>query len=116
VAGTHGPVDVQATLPADVVDVRVPSGVSFDPATRILRYTVRRPKAGDARTVRARVADTAALGTVLETIGYVSAPDDVLPLDDRSVNRMVVVRRASQTRISASAAVARPWRGFCALR
>jgi LVIVD repeat-containing protein len=116
VVGTHGPVDVQVTLPPGLVDVRVPSGVSFDPATRILRYTVRRPKRGDTRVVRARVADTAELGTVLETIGYVSVPDDVLPLDDRSVNRMVVARRASRARISASAAEARPWRGFCALR
>jgi hypothetical protein len=45
----------------------------------------------------------------------VSVPDDVLPLDDRSVNRMVVARRASRARISASAAASRPWRGFCRL-
>ena len=106
VFGTRGPVDVQATLPAELVDVRPPNGATFDPATRTLRYTVRRPRRSGERTVRARVAATAAPGTALETIGYVDAPGDVLPLDDRAVHLMFVDRRAVPARISSR-------RGFC---
>jgi LVIVD repeat-containing protein len=102
--GQGGRADVQVTLPAELVDVRPPRGVSYDPATRTLRFTFRR--LGD-RGVRARVARSASPGTQLETIGYVSGAGDLLPLNDRGVDRSVVGRRA------VAAAAARPW--LCAL-
>ena len=108
VFGNRGPVEVQATLPPELVDVRPPRGVSFDPATRMLRYTVRRPRRGRDRRVRARVASTAAPGTALETIGYASAPGDVFLLDDRGVSLVYVDRRAAPARVSSR-------RGFCRL-
>jgi hypothetical protein len=46
-------------------------------------------------------------------IGYARGPDDPLPLDDRGVYEAVVGRRERGAR--ASAANARPWRGFCTL-
>jgi hypothetical protein len=108
VFGNRGPAEVTATLPAELVDVRPPSGATFDPATRTLRYTVRRPRRAKERTVRARVASTAAPGTVLETIGYVSAPRGVFVLDDRGVGLINVERKAVPARVSS-------WRGFCEL-
>ena len=108
VFASRGPAEVTATLPAELVDVRAPSGTTFDPATRTLRYTVRRPRRSGERRVRARVASTAAPGAVLETIGYVSAPGDVFLLDDRGVAQMSVEREAVPARISSR-------RGFCRL-
>ena len=114
VFGDGGPVDVQVTLPPELVDVRPPRGASFDAATRTLRMTFRRLDGGAGRIVRARVARSARLGTQLETIGYASGAGDLLPLDDRGVDRGVVARRAKAW--SAVAAAAGPrWRGFCAL-
>jgi hypothetical protein len=115
VGGSGGPAQVQATLPPELVDVRPGRGVSFDPATRTLRFTVRGLDGGTGRFVRARVARSAALGTSLETIGYVSGPDDPLPLDDRGVDRGVVARRAARADPSAATS-RRPSRGFCVLR
>ena len=106
VFGSRRGAEVQATLPAELVDVRPPSGASFDPATRTLRYTLRKRRG--ERRVRARVARATAPGTVIETIGYVTAPGDVLPLDDRGVGLMYVQRRAVPARISSR-------RGFCRL-
>jgi hypothetical protein len=108
VFGKRGPAEVQATLPPELVDVRPPSGASFDPATRTLRYTVRRPRRSGERRVRARVASTTAPGSTLETIGYVSAPGDAFLLDDRAVGLMYVERRAAPARVSSR-------RGFCRL-
>jgi hypothetical protein len=105
----RGPADVIATLPAELVDLRLPRGTSFDPATRELRFTIRRPRRDDGeRIVRGRVASTAAPGSVLEAIGYVSAPGDVFLLDDRGVGLMYVDRQAAPARISSR-------RGFCRL-
>jgi hypothetical protein len=105
VGGAPGRADVQVTLPAGLVDVRPPRGATFDPATRTLRYSL--VGHGASRTVRARVAGSLAPGTVLETIGYVSGPDDPLPLDDRGVDRSVVARRAARAGSAAA--------GFCRL-
>ena len=69
---------------------------SFDPATRTLRFTLRTARFGGAE-IRARVARSARIGTPLEVIGYVTGPDDPMPLDDRGVDRAVVARRAVRT-------------------
>jgi hypothetical protein len=114
VGGEGGPVDVQVTLARQLVDVRVPRGVTYDPATRTLRYSARNADRG-GRTVRARVARSARTGAQLETVGYVSGPDDPLPLDDRGVDRGVVARRADRAGDSAAAAGARGRQGFCRL-
>jgi LVIVD repeat len=105
--GHGGRAEVQVTLPAELVDVRPPRGVSFDAATRTLRFTVPRLRGGADRRVRARVARGARPGTQLETIGYVSGAGDALPLNDRGVDRSVVGRRA------VTAGAARRW--LCAL-
>jgi hypothetical protein len=114
VYGRGGPADVQVTLPPQLVDVRVPSDASFDPATRTVRFTVGRLRDLTARNVRARVARSTPLGTQLETIGYVSGAGDLLPLTDRGVDRGVVAPRARGS-TAVAAAAARRWRGFCAL-
>ena len=122
----RGPGAVQVTLPPAFVGVRVPRGVSFDPATRSLRFALRRRAEVTHKTVRVRVARSTPVGTQLETIGYVSAPDDPLALDDRGVDRGVVSRRASRGGVSArgsrralsaraNLAARPPWRGFCPL-
>jgi LVIVD repeat len=111
VGGRGGPVRVEATLPPELIDVRPPRGVTFDPATRTLRFTLRRVRRVGARFVRVRVAPGTPPGTPIEVIAYARGPDDPLPLDDRGVDRDVVVRGAQ----AASAAGTRPWRGFCAL-
>jgi hypothetical protein len=113
----RGPGAVQVTLPAAFVGVRVPRGVSFDPATRSLRFALRRRAGATHKTVRVRVARSTPVGTQLETIGYVSVPDDPLALDDRGVDRGVVSRRASRGGLSTRANLAaRPaLRGFCPL-
>jgi hypothetical protein len=107
VAGRPGPAAVQVTVPAGLVDVRPPRGATFDRAKRTLRYTVAGVRDGASRTVRARVARGLAPGTALETIGYVSGPDDPLPLDDRGVDRSMVARRPARAGAAAS--------GFCRL-
>lgn len=99
----RGPGVVQVTLPAAFVGVRVPRGVSFDPATRVLRFPVRRRSGATYKTVRARVARSTPVGTQLETIGYVTAPDDPLALDDRGVDRGVVSRRVSRGGLATTA-------------
>jgi hypothetical protein len=114
VGGEGGPVSVRATLPPELVGVRVPRGVRFDAATRTLRFTLRRANAG-AKLIRARVARSAPLGTSLEVIGYASGADDPLPLDDRGVDRAVVARRAQRSLPRARSSTARTWRGFCSL-
>jgi len=112
VIGHRGPVSVQVTLPPQLVGVRPPRGASYDPATRTLRYTMRDPDSG--RLVRARVARSARRGEQLEVIGYVSGPEDPLPLDDRGVDRSVVGSRTVRATGAATGARSR-WRGFCRL-
>ena len=112
VAGVGGPVDVRATIPRGLVGVRPPAGGSFDRATRTVRFRLR--SANRVRYVRARVARSARRGTLLETIGYVSGPDDPLLLDDRGVDHSTVARRGRATAV-ASITGARPV-GFCRLR
>ncbi len=112
--GDGGPVRIRATLPRELVRVRVPRGVKFNAAARTLRYTLRRARFAET-VVRARVARSARVGTPLEVIGYVTGPDDPLPLDDRGVDRAVVARRAVRTFPRARSSAARTWRGFCAL-
>jgi hypothetical protein len=112
VAGEGGPVDVRATIPRGLVGVRPPAGGSFDRATRTVRFRLR--SANRVRYVRARVARSARRGTLLETIGYVSGPDDPLLLDDRGVDHSTVARRGRATAV-ASITGPRPV-GFCRLR
>jgi hypothetical protein len=110
VDGVGGPVEVRATLPRALVDVRPPAGGSFDRATRMVRFRLER--AGRARYVRARVARSARRGALLETIGYVSGPDDPFLLDDRGVDHSVVARRGRRGAASSAAATsvaARSW-------
>ena len=110
VDGQGGPVDVRATLPRALVDVQPSTGGSFDPATRTVRFRLQR--AGRVRFVRARVARSARRGALLETIGYVSGPDDPFLLDDRGVDHSVVVRRgrrAAPSSVAARPAAARSW-------
>jgi len=113
VAGRGGPVQVQATLSRSLVDVKVPRGTTWDPATRTLRYTLPRVRGEVTRRLRARVAPSAALRTQVEVVGYATGPDDPLPLDDRGVFRAVVTRRGSARAARATAAA--PRRGFCVL-
>ena len=113
--GRGGPVDVQVTLPPELVDVRPPGGVTYDAATRTLRVTFRRIRGGADRVVRARVARSARVGTQLEAIGYATGAGDLFPLDDRGVDRGVVARRARATTSAVAAAAGPRWRGFCAL-
>jgi len=112
VAGEGGPVDVRARIPRGLVGVRPPAGGSFDRATRTVRFRLR--SADRVRYVRARVARSARRGTLLETIGYVSGPDDPLLLDDRGVDHSAVARRGRAAAV-ASVTGARPV-GFCRLR
>jgi hypothetical protein len=91
-----------------------PRGVAFDPATRALRFELRRLDGLAVRTVRARVAPTTPLEAPLEVVGYARGPADPLPLDDRGVDRGVV-RRQSRSSAFAAAARAGPRPGFCAL-
>jgi len=107
-------VSVRATLPPELVNVRIPRGASFDPATRTVRFTLSTARFGGLE-IRARVARGTPLGTPLEVIGYVTGPDDPMPLDDRGVDRAVVARRAKRTFPPARSSAARTWRGFCAL-
>jgi hypothetical protein len=109
VFGRGGPADVQVTLPPELVDVRPPRGAGFDAATRTVRFTVRRVDGGTDRIVRARVARSARGGKQLESIGYVSAAGDLLPLTDRGVDRGVVARRASATSAVAIGLCALPY-------
>jgi len=113
VGGRGGPVTVTATLPREFVGVRVPRGVRFDRATRTLRFRLRTADRG--RIVSVRVARSARIGAALETIGYVTGPDDPMPLDDRGVDRNVVARRAARSVPRARSSSAGAWRGFCAL-
>ena len=113
VFGRGGAVLVRATLPPSLVDVQVPRGATWDPATRTLSYTLARVRGAATRRLRARVAPTAALGTAVEVVGYATGPDDPLPLDDRGVFRAVVTRRGAAG--AARATAARSWRGFCLL-
>jgi hypothetical protein len=113
-ADTRDRVTVRATLPPALVGVRVPRGVTFDAATRALRFTLSTARYGGLE-IRARVAPATPIGTSLEVVGYVAGPDDPMPLDDRGVDRAVVARRASRTFPKARSSSARTWRGFCAL-
>jgi hypothetical protein len=113
VVGRGGPVQVRATLSAALVDVEVPKGATWDPATRTLTYTVSRVRASATRFLRARVAPSAKLGTAVEVVGYATGPDDPLPLDDRGVFRAVVTRRGSARGARARTSAAP--RGFCVL-
>ena len=105
---------MRATLPPQLVGVRIPRGASFDPATRTLRFTLSTARFGGAE-IRARVARGTPIGTSLEVIGYVTGPDDPMPLDDRGVDRAVVARRAQRTFPRARSSAAGTWRWFCAL-
>ena len=112
VAGHRGPLQAVVTFPPQLVDIRPPRGASFDAATRTLRFTVRDDQG--ARLVRARVARSARRGARLEVIGYVSGPDDPMPLDDRGVDVSLVGRRT--VRAGAAATDSRSgWQGFCRL-
>jgi hypothetical protein len=113
VFGRGGPVQVQATLSPSLVDVKVPRGATWDPATRTLRYTLRRVRGAVTRRLRARVAPSAALRTPVEVVGYATGPDDPMPLDDRGVLRAVVTGRGSARAARATAGT--PRRGFCVL-
>jgi hypothetical protein len=113
VAGRGGPVQVRAELSPSLVDVQVPPGATWDPATRTLRYTLARVRGNASRRLRARVAPSAALGTAIEIVGYAGGPDDPLPLDDRGVFRAVVTRRGAGAARATSART--PVRGFCLL-
>jgi hypothetical protein len=115
--GRGGPVQVTATLPPELTDVDVPAGVTYDAATRTLRYTLRKAGGdGAVQAVRARVAPTAAVGTPLEVIGYARGPGDPMPLDDRGVDRDVVAARPQRDGGLADTAGGRsPRRGFCRL-
>jgi len=121
VGGRGGPVQVQATLSPALVDVRVPPGVSYDPATRTLRYTLSRIRGSAARLVGARVARSTPLRTPIEVVGYATGPDDPLPLDDRGMFRAVVTRRGSRRLVRATSTASPLWargrarRGFCVL-
>jgi hypothetical protein len=108
----RGRADVSVTLPPELVDVRPPRGASFDAATRTLRFSVRRVGIGAERSMRARVARSARVGTQLESIGYVTGAGDPFLLNDRSVDRGVVARRPRATSPRAGAARS-GWRGFC---
>jgi LVIVD repeat-containing protein len=123
VAGRGGPVTAEVTLPPALTNVRPPRGVAFDPATRTLRFTVRRVRRIAVRVVRAQVRTDTPLGTQLETIAYARGPADPLPLDDRGVDKDLVTRRGERGR-RATAARALAWpapragagaRLFCAL-
>ena len=112
VAGHRGPLQAVVAFPPQLVDIRPPRGASFDPATRTLRFTVRDDQV--ARFVRARVARSARRGARLEVIGYVSGPDDPMPLDDRGVDVSLVGRRS--VRAGGAAVASRSgWQGFCRL-
>lgn len=104
----RGPVEAEIRLPPEIVNVRPRGPVRFNSATRVLSVRLKRlrprPRLFD---VPARVASWAVPGTPLETIGYVSGSRDVLPLDDRGVDRGVVARRA-QASVATRA-------GFCTL-
>jgi hypothetical protein len=113
--GRGGRARVQVTLPPAYVDVRPPRGVSFDRATRVLRFTLAGNRGGTRKVVRMRVAGSTPLGTQLETIGYIAGPDDPMPLDDRGVDSAVVARRGSRGFRAAGAASARGRQGFCTL-
>ena len=58
-SASGGPVDVQVTLPARARRRALPRGASFDPATRTLRFTLRRRAAAARDRSRARVARAA---------------------------------------------------------
>jgi hypothetical protein len=116
VGGRGGPVDVTATLPPELIDVRTPSGMTYDATTRTLSWRPARIAGnGAVRRVRARVAPTAALGAPLELIGYARGPGDPMPLDDRGVDRGEVAARAQREATFATVAGGRGWRGFCRL-
>jgi hypothetical protein len=117
-------VRVQATLSPSLVDVQVPRGATWDPATRTLRYTLARVRGDATRRLRARVAPGAVLRTPVEIVGYATGPDDPMPLDDRGVYRAVVSRRKAADAARAASTVSprsplwtrgRGWRGFCTL-
>lgn len=117
VYGRGGNARVAATLPPELTNVRVPSGVAYDPATRTVAFDVRRVRRLAIRRIRARVSPGAAPGTPVEVIGYVSSPRDPLPLDDRGVDRGTVGSRAVRAYDSRASAAARGRApgGFCVL-
>jgi hypothetical protein len=112
VGGHRGPLQAVVTFPRGLVAIRPPRGGNYDAATRTLRFTVRGDTGG--RLVRARVARSARMGAKLEVIGYVSGPDDPMPLDDRGVDVSRVGRRS--VRAGGAAVASRSgWQGFCRL-
>lgn len=100
-------VAVEVVLPAALRDVRPPRGASYDPATRILRFGLRRADLPVVRTIRARVGREPRLGSILEVIAYAHTPGDLLAITDRGVDRGRIARRTRRTR-SASLARASP--------
>jgi hypothetical protein len=113
VAGETGRATLRATVPPELVDVEPGSGLYWDPATRTLNATVDRLRRFRTFGFSARVAPGTPLRTPLEVIGYSSADGDVMPLDDRAVDRGVVARRTDGG--MASLARAAPRRGYCLL-
>lgn len=106
-----GDVPVEVMLGRQLRDVRPPRGATYDPATRTVRFRLGRvPGArvgGSGRVIRARVARGARRGSILEVISYARATGDLLPLDDRSVDRARVGRRSTRSgfaRVSAARA------------
>lgn len=97
-------VPVEVVLGRQLRDVRPPRGATYDPATRTVRFRLARvPGArtgGSTRVIRARVARRARRGSILEVISYATATGDLLPLDDRSVDRARVGRRSTRSALS----------------
>jgi hypothetical protein len=115
VSGRGGPVRVDVTLPPELSVRRLPGGVTFDPATRTVTFTLARVRDElESRIMRVQVDRSARIGGQIEVIGYARGPDDPMPLDDRGVYEAVVVRRRGGARASA-AWVRPPRRGFCTL-
>jgi LVIVD repeat-containing protein len=123
VFGPGRPVRVTVTLPPQLIDLNLPDGADYDPATRTLRFTLRSRRTFRSRALFARVAPGTPVGTRLEVIGYASGPRDLLPLDDRGVDVSFVGERAvpsfdDDTATAASlraASRAGPPTGFCRL-
>ena len=103
VDGFSGPskrrnVALEVVLPAEVRDVRPPRGASYDPATRILRFSLPNADLPLVRTIRARVGRESRLGSILETIAYVRTRGDLLAITDRAVDRGRIGRRTRRAR------------------
>lgn len=115
-------VPVEVVLGRQLRGVRPPRGATYDPATRTVRFRLPRvPGArigGAGRVIRARVAPGARRGSILEVIAYARAAGDLLPIDDRAVDRARIGRRATRSQFASlpRAGVARAGEGLAAPR